>query len=88
MKYLKTFENIDTPEIDDYVIIKLNTSFRNSEDDRLEGKIWKIISVRDSVTYKVHYKNVEWYVGIHEITHFSKDKEHLKLILKSEKYNL
>ena len=103
MKYLKTFEHLQNPEIGDYVIIKTKSTDPVVK-EFINTTIGEIFFVKEN-KIKVKYDNVptilqNWFGYSHnenkyyrnflidQIVNISKSKEELKLILQKRSYNL
>ena len=101
MKYLKKFENVNKPEIGDYVLVKSHTRYKEVK-NFIDSNIGVIFKIRkDIITVK--YKNIPSNIinkfsyinnnnssGVYDfysykIENFSKNKEELEMILQAKK---
>ena len=105
MKYIKTYEAIQDPQLYDYVICNENTEIKELN-DFVNSKIGQIINIpySEGITYLIQYENVPESISPYlnhfmnrknvrkmfraEIIYYSKDKEYLKTLLISNKYNI
>ena len=104
MKYLKTYEKINEPQVGDYVICdekmydKVNI-FLNNNVGQLISRDPDEYGFKDEYDYIVKYENVpldikDYFLsnvrsfGREEIIEFSSNKEDLEAILDANKYNI
>lgn len=100
MKYLKKFKQNNEPQVGDYILCDIKDS-NDKLAKFTQNNIGQIEEIYYSYTtiYKAKYKNVPpnlTFYGIknliglqqHHIKYYSNDKEYLKIILNSKKYNL
>jgi len=104
MKYLKRFENINEPEVGDYVICFDSVNGKIGElNIFLSNNIGIFIDTEYTVKgypYLVKFKNIPNNLGMYteddscmmfmkdEIVHFSKNKKDLDIYIDQNKYNL
>jgi hypothetical protein len=104
MKHLKTFENINGPQIGDYVLISMKGSYNNdnSIDFFINNNIGQIIKFDENMRL-VKYSNVPgnikmknkfnkdgsiWIGNAFKTVAFGKTKEELELKMDMKKYNI
>ena len=94
MKYLKTFENINEPEVGDYVICSsLAFNIPNRYRRIVKNGIGQIINKTNGSfglekMYLIKYGKFEEYFPAFNIILFNKDKETLEASIAARKYNL
>ena len=94
MKYLKTYEDVNKPEVGDYVIVSVQQKYSNYKPMNVIGQIYDMKEQEFIPTYySVKYTlpdgktSHEIFYNYH-IKEFSKNKEDLEYILNANKYNL
>ena len=102
MKHLKQFENLNTPEVSDYIWCDHSMLTNEELKNFLSSNIGMIINIKpkSKYPYQVKYENIPTNItrffendnymsfSYDEIILFNKDIETLKLIISSRKYNL
>jgi hypothetical protein len=90
MKYLKTFENVNEPEVGYFVIgDHINFTWAKNIIKSNIGEIIKIDNNSGEIPYNVSYDNDNIFkLYDNEILHFSKNKEDLEIYIQVNKYNL
>lgn len=90
MKYIKTYENLEEPQIGDFVVI--NVSHITNFKDFIENNVGKIIKTDAHINwpYEIQYDIIKKSIitSRKEILYFSKNKEDCEAYLASKKYNL
>jgi len=103
MKYIKTFESLDEPEINEYVVCKEGIGYASAE--FTSNNIGLIVNYNGRSAYSVKYefdiipKNIREYfdytydgycraMTIDDIKFWSKNKEDVESYLTSKKYNI
>jgi hypothetical protein len=103
MKHIKSFENIDQPQIGDYVECEDNTvltpTLLHSFISNNIGRIENILSLNNLYPYHIRYENIPneinqyFYKGsrgfnIEDIIEFAKTPGDIAVKINSKKYNL
>ena len=98
MKYLKMYENFNTPQIGDYVYVKFSEKFSDANYKKLEDHVGEIEEY-DGTHYNIKFDRFEKLASSHkdfihfwmspnDIVVFAKTKEELELRKNASKYNL
>jgi hypothetical protein len=103
MKYLKLFENINEPQIGDYVLCKEMDSNDKKLLEFIDNNVGRIVDTKPETDvftelFVIKYKNIpfdnNWqnkntrYFLREEILFWSKDKEDCEAFLNAKKYNI
>lgn len=93
MKYLKKIQNINKPEVDDYVVVSVKVRYSNFKPMYVIGQITSIVEEFKPIAYIVRYtlpdgktSNEVFYKN--DLKDWSKNKKDLEYILNANKYNL
>lgn len=95
MRYIKKFENQETPKIGDYVIMS-SSSNSDAVVHFIENSIGQIIFFEKPDGVYVRYNNIPEHLDIedvrsfymNQIIHFASTKEELQIKIDQKKYNL
>lgn len=95
MKYIKTFENVNIPQEDDYIVCNkdiLEPTVMNSlnlEEGFFIENVGKIYWARDKYKNYTEYGNDKnFIVSSDDIAFFSPNKEDVEAFINSKKYNI
>jgi hypothetical protein len=98
MKHLKTFENINDPEVGDYVIAHCTyTNSSNKVNNFMLNNVGRIVNIDNGkyiIVYEkeIPFKHTKYARRItltrDNIDYFGKNEENLEIMIQSNKYNL
>ena len=91
MRYIKQYEQIEEPQIGDYVIIQPDVTFTRMKNEwcKVIGQIDNLFDMGDFNIYVIKIGQfAKEYIKKHEIVHFSKNKKDIENIITANKYNL
>jgi len=87
MKYIKRFENLEEPEIGDYVLLQVNRNFSNDYKNFINNNIGEIVSIDKNTYTKARHFEIRYYIDTFE--EFSKMKDSFRYIsfdVENEEY--
>lgn len=88
MKYIRTYESNDQPQITDYVYCQYNERWSKDLDNYLNHNIGYLYEIKNQY-YNVRFDDHRLFKFTKEkILYWSKNKENVQLYIDATKYNL